>query len=179
MFNILKLAYILNIISWLCYRFMCRSGNSVHSTQHNCLVAFSCVSYFLWNQISIHSKKVENKREILSSLLVNPWWGWSTFSWGAVNNFDVLNTGLLIPLPSVIVSLTVEGQGYVAIHFPPIFCAPNNSDLIFYSLIIILNIMLILGIPQLIVVAWILHKVCAHLLPWVIYLHIWPRVMVL
>ena len=73
--------------------------------------------------------------------------------------YIILNTGLLIPLPSVIVSLAGEGQGYVMINFPPFYCGPNNSDLAFYSLVLILNIILILGIPQLIVVAWILHKV--------------------
>ena len=70
--------------------------------------------------------------------------------------------GLLIPLLSVIVPLTGEGPGYTFFIFPPIHCRSNDSDLAFYSVVLILDVMLILGVPQLIVVVWTLHKVWSY-----------------
>ena len=69
-------------------------------------------------------------------------------------------SGLLIPVPGVIVALTGDSQQYAVANFPPLFCGPSDEDLIFYSIMFILNLMLMAGIPILIILFWILHKVC-------------------
>ena len=68
-------------------------------------------------------------------------------------------TGLLIPLPAVIVTLIKDNYGYVNAGLPPLFCVPSSGDLSFYSQTFVLNIILVIGIPMLIIVAWTLHKV--------------------
>ena len=65
----------------------------------------------------------------------------------------------MVPLPVTVATLTMENYGYGIVGFPPILCFPINTDLRFYSLIVIVNIILVIGIPLLIIVAWSLHKV--------------------
>ena len=69
-------------------------------------------------------------------------------------------SGLLVPLPGVIVALTGDSQLYAIGNFPPLFCVPSNEVLVFYSFMFIFNLSLMVGIPILIVLFWILHKVC-------------------
>ena len=67
--------------------------------------------------------------------------------------------GLMVPLPVTVATLTMENYGYVIVGSPPIACAPVNTDLHFYTMVIITNIIVVIGIPLLIIVAWSLHKV--------------------
>ena len=60
----------------------------------------------------------------------------------------------------MIVALIGDNQLYVTGNFPPLFCGPSDEHLIFYSIMFILNICLMVGIPVLIVLFWIVHKVC-------------------
>ena len=68
-------------------------------------------------------------------------------------------TGLLFPLPQVIATLTQDDHGYILTNFPPSFCSPRNSDLLFYSYILVSSLCIMVGIPLLIIVGWTLHKV--------------------
>ena len=70
-----------------------------------------------------------------------------------------MHIGLLIPLPGVIATLTMENYGHAIANIPPLFCGPANTDLVFYSLVFYSNIIVVIGIPMLIIVAWYLHKV--------------------
>ena len=63
-------------------------------------------------------------------------------------------------MPGVIATLTMENYGHTIANIPPVFCGPANSDLVFYSVILLNNIILVIGIPMLIIVTWKLHKVC-------------------
>ena len=77
-----------------------------------------------------------------------------------------LVAGWLIPLPSVVVALTNQDFKYVLMQFPPLFCASVNMDLWFYAVMIIINILIAIEVCLLLVVFWVVHKVCD-----VVYLH--------
>ena len=59
----------------------------------------------------------------------------------------------------MIAALTMENYGYSLVGNPPRNCGPFNSDVVFYSMVLITNIISVIGIPMLIIVAWSLHKV--------------------
>ena len=65
----------------------------------------------------------------------------------------------MVPLPVTVATLTMENYGYGIVGFPPITCFPINTDLNFYATVIIIDIILVIGIPLLIILAWSLHKV--------------------
>ena len=68
--------------------------------------------------------------------------------------------GLMVPLPATITTVSVKKYGYtIASPLPPFTCLPANDCLFFYSMVIVPNILLVVGIPMLIIVAWSLHKV--------------------
>ena len=67
--------------------------------------------------------------------------------------------GLMVPLPATITTLTVKKYGYRIGTVPPFTCVPANAYLYFYSMVIVPNVPLVVGIPMLIIVAWSLHKV--------------------
>ena len=74
----------------------------------------------------------------------------------------VVIAGLLIPLPGVIATTLTDG--YTITRFPPILCGTRNSDAGYYSVFLIMNILLAVGISMLIIMFWIVHKVCIVLL---------------
>ena len=45
-------------------------------------------------------------------------------------------------------------------QFPPLFCASANMDLWFYAVMIVINILLAIEVCLLLVVFWVVHKVC-------------------
>ena len=51
------------------------------------------------------------------------------------------------------------GLGFGVIRFPPIICMGRHKDTTFYSLVLPLSIILMIGITLLIFVFWIIHKV--------------------
>ena len=135
-----------------------RSNTPVLSSECHHLVDFPCVINLLRGHVSIYSKNVEKQGEIYTSVLSGHWYVtskshvWFELSYSSFK-------GLLIPLPGVIATLTMENYGHAIANIPPHFCGPANSDLVFYSLILLNNVILVIGIPMLIIIAWSLHKV--------------------
>ena len=67
-------------------------------------------------------------------------------------------TGLIIPLPAVIISLSVEDFKYNIHRFPPNICI-SNGPMWFYSVTVIIDVLVGIITYLLIVVFWIFHKV--------------------
>ena len=65
---------------------------------------------------------------------------------------------LTIPLPAVIISLTVKEYNYNQSRFPPTFCI-SSRNMTFYSEILIIDIIVCTGICLLVLVFWFLYKV--------------------
>ena len=68
------------------------------------------------------------------------------------------STGLVIPVPAVIVSLSVEEYNYKLNRFPPFLCT-SNAAMWFYSIIFIIDVLVGIGVYLLFVVFWIIHRV--------------------
>ena len=79
--------------------------------------------------------------------------------------------GLLVPFVPVVATMiqfsygkssaeaVKGGLGFGIVRFPPILCVGRHKDTTFYSLILPLCIILLIGITFLIFVFWIIHKV--------------------
>ena len=70
--------------------------------------------------------------------------------------------GLVLPTLPVIVTFTAGNpstRGFGLTSFPPVLCTSLQSDPSFYSLVLPINIVLANGVPLLITVFWIIHKV--------------------
>ena len=87
--------------------------------------------------------------------------------------------GLLLPLAPVIaamVDFTLElesntllqsrnvtfisgGLGYRQVRFPPVLCGGRNSDAVYYSSILPINVMVIIGLTELVFVFRLVYKV--------------------
>ncbi len=87
--------------------------------------------------------------------------------------------GLLIPLLPIVasmISFAVElksnivlqnmnitflsgGLGFRQVRFPPILCSGRNSDIIYYTSIFLINIIVIVGLTELILLFWTIHRV--------------------
>ena len=65
----------------------------------------------------------------------------------------------MVPVPAMIAVLTMENYGHNLGSFPPRYCGPAKTDLIFYPVVFLTDVFLIIGIPMLIIVTWSLHKV--------------------
>ena len=77
--------------------------------------------------------------------------------------------GLVLPTLPVIVAFTTgtpTTRGFGMTRFPPILCTGLQRDATFYSLVLPINIALAIGVPLLIIIFWIIHKVhvydCTH-----------------
>ena len=55
-----------------------------------------------------------------------------------------------------------DGLGFGIIRSPPIFCLGTNADATFYSLILPIIAILMVGLVMLITVFWIIHKVSTY-----------------
>ena len=69
--------------------------------------------------------------------------------------------GLLIPLIPVITVLGSEG--FTITIFPPLLCNSKTADPVFYALVLPIIVLLQVGVSLLVVIFWIVHKVCAIL----------------
>ena len=89
--------------------------------------------------------------------------------------------GLLLPLVPIVISMAKfamdinsneflrsknitfasGGLGYGQIRFPPVLCYGTDRNSVFYSLILLVNIILATGITFLILLFWLIHKVSA------------------
>ena len=68
--------------------------------------------------------------------------------------------GLTLPTLPVIVTLTTgDPSGFGMTRFPPILCTGLKNDSTFYSLVLPINILMMVGIPLLIIIFWTIHKV--------------------
>ena len=63
-----------------------------------------------------------------------------------------------IPLPAVILSLSVEDYYYRIYRFPPGICITNGA-MLFYSMTALIDILVGIGVYLLFVVFWIIHRV--------------------
>ena len=69
----------------------------------------------------------------------------------------IYSTGLVIPAPAVIVSLSAEKYNYKLNRFPPFLCT-SNAAMWFYSIIFIFDVLVGIGVYLLFVVFWIIHR---------------------
>ena len=70
--------------------------------------------------------------------------------------------GLVLPtLPVIVTFTTGDPSGFGMTRFPPILCTGLQKDSTFYSLVLPINILMIIGIPLLIIIFWTIHKVMA------------------
>lgn len=60
------------------------------------------------------------------------------------------------------VSFLNHGLGYSLTRFPPILCTGSNSDVIFYSVVMPIELVLAVGCSLLIVMFWTIHKVSPY-----------------
>ena len=67
-------------------------------------------------------------------------------------------TGLVIPLPAVIISLSVEDYKYNIHRFPPTNCISDGS-MWFYSVVVIIDVLAGIETYLLFVVLWIIRRV--------------------
>ena len=67
--------------------------------------------------------------------------------------------GIFIPLPGVLLALSVPDWGYVVNEFPPFLCSPQNQNLWYYSATLPLNILIAIGVSLFVLMFWKLHKV--------------------
>ena len=67
-------------------------------------------------------------------------------------------TGLVIPLPAVIISLSVKDYEYKIRRFPSGLCL-TNGPMWFYSIDVIIDVLVGIGVYLLFIVFWIIHRV--------------------
>ena len=73
---------------------------------------------------------------------------------------SLLALALFLPVPAIVVILTSKEYEFVSLTYPPTLCLSKDVDVVYYSIIFIMNIILFIGIPMLLYSLWILHKVC-------------------
>lgn len=67
--------------------------------------------------------------------------------------------------PSTNISFLDGGLGFRVTRFPPILCTGSDRDVVFYSVVLPLDISLTIGCSLLIIMFWIIHKVSSLLSP--------------
>ncbi|XP_019850181.1 PREDICTED: uncharacterized protein LOC109580977 [Amphimedon queenslandica] len=71
----------------------------------------------------------------------------------------LLILGILIPIPGVLLALTVKKyKSYTLFTFPSYVCVPRNGELQYYSLLLPLDVLLGIGLFCLVLILWRLHK---------------------
>ena len=70
-----------------------------------------------------------------------------------------MTAGFLAPLPAIIVIFTRKEYEFAALGFPPTLCGSKDFNVAYYSLVLVINIIFIIGLPMLVYLLWILHKV--------------------
>jgi len=73
--------------------------------------------------------------------------------------------GLVLPTLPIIVAFTAGNsstRGFGLTRFPPILCTSLQRDSTFYSLVLPINLLIAIGVPLLIIIFWIIHKVHTH-----------------
>ena len=67
--------------------------------------------------------------------------------------------GMLVPLPAVIIGLSLEKVQYTHNRFPPSNCVPSSGQMAFYSTNLPIDLLLGIGVIMLIVALWNIRKV--------------------
>ena len=62
-------------------------------------------------------------------------------------------------LQAMNVTAVSGGLGYRTFRIPPILCSGSNSGILYYSNALPINIIMMFGIAQLIIIVWRIHKV--------------------
>jgi len=65
--------------------------------------------------------------------------------------------GVLIPFVGVVAALTTGG--YALNRFPPLFCGAVNPDVQYYSVWLVINILVAIAITMIVLMFWKVHKV--------------------
>ena len=78
-----------------------------------------------------------------------------------------MTAGFLAPLPAIIVIFTRKEYEFAVWDFPPTFCGSKDFNVKYYSLVLVMNITFIIGLPMLVYLLWILHKVCESMVLWI------------
>ena len=76
-------------------------------------------------------------------------------------------TAIALPLPGPIMAIVVDKYHYTIPSFPIYFCMSQDPNFIFYSMILVLDILFALTIGLSFVLLWVVHKVyepLAHML---------------
>ena len=75
-------------------------------------------------------------------------------------HITMVAVGLVLPaLPVIVTFTTGDPSGFGLTRFPPILCTGLQRSSTFYSLVLAINILMAIGIPLLIIIFWIIHKV--------------------
>ena len=102
------------------------------------------VSLFWTIRFPIHAKRFETSRRV------------------KYFHITMVVVGLVLPtLPVIVTFTTGDPSGFGMTRFPPILCTGLQKDSTFYSLVLPINILMIIGIPLLIIIFWTIHKVMA------------------
>ena len=75
-------------------------------------------------------------------------------------HITMVAVGLVLPaLPVIVTFTTGDPSGFGLTRFPPILCSAMQRNSTFYSLVLPINVIMAIGIPLLIIIFWIIHKV--------------------
>ena len=76
-------------------------------------------------------------------------------------HITMVAVALVLPaLPVIVTFTTGDPSGFGLTRFPPLLCTGMQRDSTFYSLVLPINILMATGIPLLIIIFRIIHKVC-------------------
>ena len=76
-------------------------------------------------------------------------------------HITMVTVGLVLPaLPVIVTFTTGDPSGFGLTRFPPIVCTGLQRNATFYSLVLPINILMAIGIPLLVIIFWIIQKVC-------------------
>ena len=77
-------------------------------------------------------------------------------------HISMVAVGLVLPaLPVIVTFTTGDPSRFGLTSFPPILCSALQRNFTLYSLVLPLNVIMAIGIPLLIIIFWIIHKVIA------------------
>ena len=90
------------------------------------------------------------------------------------------------PLQQRNVTFLSGGLGYQQIRFPPVLCAGRDSGAVYYTSILPINLIVLAGLTELILLFWTVHRVCVtfstiepctalNYFPWVFFP--WKRIV--
>ena len=74
-------------------------------------------------------------------------------------SFSLFTVALFLPVPAIVVILLVDEYEFIYVAFPPTLCHSKDVNVIYYSVILIINIVFFIGVPMLLYLLWTLHKV--------------------